>query len=101
MIRISTQIQEEQLKFLKKIAKKKKTSVAGLIREAVEKYIGSDTTISDKEMRRRALEAAGCFNSGLTDLSEKHDEYFVEAVARKAATNCGHPKKKKRKSNNS
>jgi hypothetical protein len=32
------------------------------------------------EVRRRAREAVGFANSGLTDLAENHDKYFVEAI---------------------
>jgi len=34
----------------------------------------------DKEtLRRRAIELAGKYQSGVTDLSEAHDHYLVEA----------------------
>jgi hypothetical protein len=33
----------------------------------------------DAEERRRAIAAAGQFHSGASDISEKHDEYLVEA----------------------
>jgi hypothetical protein len=42
--------------------------------------------ISDQdEIRKRALEAAGRFRSGLTDLSQKHDQYFEDSYNRTAA----------------
>lgn len=78
MIRIMTQVSESQLNRLKKLAVKKNTSVAGVIRQAVEKYIHSDTTVSEEELRKRALEVVGCFNSGLSDLGVAHDKYLEE-----------------------
>ncbi len=34
----------------------------------------------DPEIRKRAREAVGFANSGLTDLAENHDKYYVEAI---------------------
>lgn len=37
--------------------------------------------IDDQRARQRAIEAAGMFHSGVSDLSVEHDRYLVEAFA--------------------
>lgn len=49
-----------------------------VIRQGIDFYLRSVRTINQKEMRQRAIEVIGQFHSGLTDLSEKHDEYLAE-----------------------
>lgn len=46
------------------------------------------------ELRRRAIEAAGRFESGITDLSVSHDRYIAEALD---AGDADRKKKSKRK----
>lgn len=77
MVRTQIQITEEQSRALKKIAAQRKISVAELIRQGIDFYLHVYGTVSQKEKRQRAIEAAGRFHSGQTDLSEKHDEYLT------------------------
>ena len=76
MVHTQIQLTEEQSKALRKIAAQRNLSMAELIRQIIDFYLRSCGTISQKERRQRAIEAAGRFHSGLTDLSEKHDEYL-------------------------
>jgi hypothetical protein len=80
MIRTQIQLTEEQAKTLKEIASRQGKSVAELIRISVDEWIRSSAFVDRKEQRRRAIAAVGKFSSGLGDLSEKHDQYFVESL---------------------
>ncbi|KAF0178033.1 MAG: hypothetical protein FD164_2274 [Nitrospirae bacterium] len=52
--------------------------MAQLIRTAVDQVVDADTDETASQ-RRKALAVIGCFNSGLTDVSERHDDYLAEA----------------------
>lgn len=80
MIRTQIQLTEEQANTLKRIAARQGKSVAELIRISVDEWIRSNAFVDKDEQRRRAIAAAGKFSSGLGDLSEKHDQYFVESL---------------------
>jgi hypothetical protein len=79
MVRTQIQLTEGQAKKLKKLALSRHLSVAELIRQAVDNMIKTSTGVDIEERRKRALEAMGRFRSGKKDISEKHDEYLVEA----------------------
>jgi hypothetical protein len=55
------------------------TSVAELIRRAVERMAGERPKMSAQQRARRAIEIAGKFRSGKKDVSRKHDDYLAEA----------------------
>jgi uncharacterized protein YgbK (DUF1537 family) len=90
MIRTMVQLTEEQLRALKEIAKARKTSVAKLVRESVSQYVvTTNQEVEREEKRRRALEFINYIEEhpeefrdieGKTDVSIKHDEYFVQAI---------------------
>ena len=53
------------------------TSMAALIREAVDRVYGPDT---GEDLRwRRALASVGGFRSDRSDISERHDEVLADA----------------------
>ncbi len=79
MIRTQIQLTEEQMKVLKEIASRKKISVAGLIREAVDEFIREEQGISYEKKKERAIRALGKFRSGKHDISVNHDKYLAEA----------------------
>jgi len=79
MVRTQIQLTEEQARMLKKLALSRHLSIAELIRQAVDSLIKSSTAPDVEERRKRALEAAGRFSSGLCDLSAEHDKYIEEA----------------------
>ena len=77
VIRTQISLTEIQMERLRKAAKARHTSIAAVIRDAV------DTVVPDEdarrlELHRRMMSAAGAFNSGLTDVAEKHDFYLNE-----------------------
>lgn len=78
MVRTMVQLTEAQQKELKRLARARRTSVSELVRRGVDMLIGCG--MMDPEVRKRAREAVGFANSGLTDLAENHDKYFVEAL---------------------
>lgn len=81
MVRTQIQLTAQQAKAIKKIARARHLSVAELIRQAVDNLIKASTVIDVEERRKRALDAAGRFRSGLRDLSTEHDKYLEEAFA--------------------
>lgn len=83
MVRTQIQLTEQQAKAIKKIARARHLSVAELIRQAVDNLIKASTVIDVEERRKRALDAAGRFRSGLRDLSTEHDKYLEEAFSEK------------------
>jgi hypothetical protein len=79
MVRTQIQLTETQARSLKKVAMDKGTSVAEVIRRAVDNMIQRSPKVSSEERIRRALEIVGKFRSGRRDVSQKHDEYLAEA----------------------
>jgi len=53
-------------------------SVADLVREGVDLYLGSRLQPSREELVRRALSIVGKYSSGLTDIGRNHDRYLAE-----------------------
>ena len=79
MVRTQIQLTEATASTIKKVAMEKGTSVAEVIRRAVENMVQSNPKISTQERIRRAIEIAGKFQSGKRNISRKHDEYLAEA----------------------
>ncbi len=77
MIRTQIQLDEEKAEALKRLAAQRGVSVAALIRDGIDRVLADDERA---RLHERALEVAGKFRSGVSDLSENHDKYFVEAV---------------------
>lgn len=75
MVRTQIQLTEEQARVLHQRAAQRGTSMALLIREAIDAAIAQD---EERERRRRALEVIGRFPSGLHDVSVNHDRYLAE-----------------------
>ena len=78
MIRTQIQLTEEQARELKRRAAARGVSMATLIREAVDRALGSD---DDARRRERAVAAIGGFRSGRTDVSAEHDRYLADALS--------------------
>jgi Ribbon-helix-helix protein, copG family len=81
MLRNQIRLTEEQSLALKSLAAERRTSVAELIRQAVEDLLRQSPTLSRAEMKQRALAAAGRFRSGVKDLSTRHDDYLADIEA--------------------
>ncbi|HXV60319.1 MAG TPA: ribbon-helix-helix protein, CopG family [Vicinamibacteria bacterium] len=79
MTRTQIQLTQEQLNILRSKARRLNVSVAELVRRAVDAYVAAEIAPSFEERRRRALEAAGRFGSGKTDVGRRHDDYLADA----------------------
>lgn len=84
MVRTQIQLTEEQFAGLKALAAAKGVSMAELIRQGVDLVLKLNPTVEAGrgERVRRAIEAAGRFRSGLSDLSTNHDKYLAEALSK-------------------
>ena len=80
MIRTQIQLTEEQSKNLKRLASKKRISIAELIRQGVNSMMRSGEA-GIEERKKRAIIAAGRFHSGEKDISAKHDDYLTKAFS--------------------
>jgi hypothetical protein len=74
MVRTQIQLTEDQVKALKKIAVSRQLSVDTMIK--------TSTAADPEDRRKRALESAGKFSSGRSDVSKKHDAYLSESFSR-------------------
>ena len=79
MIRTQIQLTEAQVSKIKKAAMDQGTSVAEVIRRAVENMVQSNAKMNIQERAKRAMEIAGKFRSRKKNISRKHDEYLAEA----------------------
>ena len=80
MVRTQIQLTETQARGLKDLAAFRGTSMADLVREAVDQLL-SATGPSQDDLRARARASAGRFGSGLPDLAADHDRYLLEAFS--------------------
>jgi len=80
MIRTQISLTEEQARRLRVTASRRGVSMAAVIRDAIDRVVPSDA--GEREERiQRALAMAGKFDSGLTDVSARHDDYLAEDFA--------------------
>lgn len=76
MERTQISLTARQARELRRLARARGTSMAALIREAVDRTYGG----ADEEARwRRALDAIGGFRSDRSDVSERHDDALTDA----------------------
>ncbi len=73
MIRTQISLDPAQAEALKRIGRDRDSSMAAVIREAV------DRLIADERNRDQALGLIGAFSSGSPDTSAKHDQYLEES----------------------
>ena len=79
MVRTQIQLSEEQAKAIKRIAAAQGTSMAEVIRRAVNGVIIFSPAGDGNERHQRAIEIVGKFRSGKRDVSKNHDRYLTEA----------------------
>jgi hypothetical protein len=73
------ELTEEQDRRLEEVASRQGRSVSELLRERVDAVLHEEEpAVPREELKRRALAAAGRFNSGLPDLGTNHDRYLEE-----------------------
>ena len=78
MIRTQVQIGEDQITWLRRMARDKGVSVSQLIREGIDLYRQREDRLP-LEKKKKALAAVGRFSSGRSDVSGRHDDYLAEA----------------------
>lgn len=79
MVRTQIQLTAAQMAELRQLSAESGRAIADLVREGVEAYLRSQQRVSRQERITRALEAAGKFASGSSDISVEHDRYLAEA----------------------
>ena len=82
MVRTQIQLTEEQARAIKKMAASRHVSGAELIRRAIDVMIKSGPAADPEERRKRAIDIAGKFSSGKSDVSKKHDKYLADAFGK-------------------
>jgi Ribbon-helix-helix protein, copG family len=78
MIRTQVQLTDKQAELLRQRSKRENVSIAELVRQAIDAFTRAEPS-SGRELRERAISAAGRFASGVRDTSSKHDDALVEA----------------------
>ncbi len=78
MIRTQIQLTEKQFNALKKMSALRKLSTAELLRQATDEFIKTNTGMDIEEKRKRVLEIAGKYDSGIRDMAKNHDKYLAQ-----------------------
>ncbi len=68
-------LRTDQLDALRALAKRRGESMAGLVRAGVDKLLQEVPPEEDP-----LLDVVGIYDSGIGDLSEKHDEYIAQMI---------------------
>jgi hypothetical protein len=79
MVRAQIQFTEAQLQALRTLSAKTGRSIADIARDAVTMYLGRHSAPAPELVAERAIEIAGQFSSGQSDISSDHDRYLAEA----------------------
>ena len=79
MIRTQVQLTDRQLEALRQASAATGRSVADLIRQGVDQYLAGRSELGREERIERAIEVAGKFSSGRSDISADHDTHLAEA----------------------
>jgi hypothetical protein len=77
MPRVQVTFSDEDMQYLSARAAASGRPVAAVVREAVEQDRARD---EQRQRREAALSVIGKYRSGLGDLAENHDEYFVQSI---------------------
>jgi len=75
MIRMQVRLTEYQADKLKELSRQQGVSVAELIRRAVERLVDDSKS---EEAWQRASALVGRYESGLSDIAVRHDDYLAE-----------------------
>jgi len=78
MHRIQVQLTNSQEKALREMARLRGSSISALIRAGIDRILEPDAGDRAAALER-ARRAIGAFDSGLSDVSERHDVYLAEA----------------------
>ena len=81
MVRTQILLADRQAKALRVLAAAEGCSMAELVRDGVEQILRTRGTTAREELKRRALQAAGRFHSGVHDLGVEHDRHLLKAYS--------------------
>jgi Arc/MetJ-type ribon-helix-helix transcriptional regulator len=83
MERTQISLTSEQAERLRRVARKRGTSMAALIREAVDRVVPDEDTPTHDERWDRAMRVVGAFHSGGGNVAKDHDRYLDEIYGEK------------------
>ena len=72
---VQVYLRSDQLDALRALSRRRGESIAGLVREGVDKLLEEVPAEEDP-----LLEVVGLYDSGVGDLAEKHDEYLARMI---------------------
>ncbi len=81
MVRTQIQLSEDEAAAVKRLATSRGVSMAAVIRAAVDRYVERESEESLASKWARSMAAVGSLQSGITDLSQRHDDEFADAAA--------------------
>lgn len=85
LVKTQVQLPKEDLEALRRVAAKEGVSVSALVRRGARLVIDAYARPSREQLWERASRLIGKYDSGLTDLAERHDDYLAEAIEEEAA----------------
>ena len=78
MIQTQISLTPTQARRLRRLADERHTSMAALVREAVDSAYPEPEARNRDKLWARAMSVVGIGNSGIADLGEEHDRYLAE-----------------------
>jgi hypothetical protein len=78
--RTQISLEAAQAARLRRLARERGTSMAALIRDAVDRVYPARADDSPEARWARAMQTIGQHRSGLSDVAVEHDAYFAEAI---------------------
>ena len=78
MTRIQVQLTDGQVEVLRRRSRRQNVSISEVVRQAIDAFTRAEPP-SARELRGRAVLAAGRFGSGIRDTSSNHDGALAEA----------------------
>ena len=83
MVRTQIQLQEQQVRNIRKVIAKEHISMAHFIRRSIDVAIQEHSQSLRTDARReKALAAVGCLRDPAADLAANHDQYLAEAFTK-------------------
>lgn len=81
MVTTHVELSDEQFGQLRRLAEEEGVSVPELLRRGAEMVVHSRWRRPTREQMERVKSIIGKYDSGLTDVAQRHDDYLAEAYA--------------------